>query len=155
MVQTRAKCWLFLSYMIAFAAVAGSVAVLVQCSQSSDHLWVGVVSPYSQLVPQGTASLCVMEQHWTNCPAAQHCSEECGCSQVFTAYLVDAAAEAASKQSALTRCVVCRVDSCSAASSWHLGSCCGPSGRKMTQDTQDTAIISYASLPVSSGQHRP
>ena len=44
--QTRAKCWLFLSYIIAFAAVAGSAAVLVQCAQASLHLWLGVVCPW-------------------------------------------------------------------------------------------------------------
>ena len=49
-VQTRAKCWLFLSYVVAFASVAGSVAVLVQCAQASLHLYVGVVRACRLLV---------------------------------------------------------------------------------------------------------
>ena len=45
LLQTRAKCWLFLSYIVAFAAVAGSAAVLIQCAQAGVHLWLGVVRP--------------------------------------------------------------------------------------------------------------
>ena len=43
--QARARCWLFLSYLVAFAAVAGSVAVLIQCATANVHVMVGVVSP--------------------------------------------------------------------------------------------------------------
>lgn len=38
----RARCWLFLSYLIAFAAVAGSVTVLIQCATAKVHVMVGV-----------------------------------------------------------------------------------------------------------------
>ncbi|CAL5219380.1 g1202 [Coccomyxa viridis] len=40
--EGRAKLWLFLSYCIAFGAVAGSVAVLVTCVQHHEHVQVGV-----------------------------------------------------------------------------------------------------------------
>ncbi|KAK9801405.1 hypothetical protein WJX73_006990 [Symbiochloris irregularis] len=38
----RARCWLFISYLVAFGAVAGSVTVLIQCASASAHLMVGV-----------------------------------------------------------------------------------------------------------------
>ncbi|CAL8460582.1 g111 [Coccomyxa elongata] len=40
--EGRAKIWLFLSYCVAFGAVAGSIAVLVTCVQNGQHVEVGV-----------------------------------------------------------------------------------------------------------------
>lgn len=42
--QTRAKILLFLSYLMAFGAVAGSVAVLITCVQHHALVDIGVVS---------------------------------------------------------------------------------------------------------------
>ena len=42
--QFRARLWLFVSFLIAAGAVAGSVAVLVSASQQPDLAGIGVVS---------------------------------------------------------------------------------------------------------------
>ena len=39
----RARLWLFCSFLLAFGSVAGSIAVLVTCSQSEKFEAVGVV----------------------------------------------------------------------------------------------------------------
>ena len=41
--QTKIKCWLFFSYVVAFAAVAGGVAVLVACVNKHHNLAIGIV----------------------------------------------------------------------------------------------------------------
>lgn len=43
--QLRARLWLLFSFLTAFAAVGGSVAVLIQCTQQSQFVSVGVVRP--------------------------------------------------------------------------------------------------------------
>ncbi|KAK9863878.1 hypothetical protein WJX84_007588 [Apatococcus fuscideae] len=43
--ETRARCWLFFSYMVAFGAVAGGVAILVTCvQQHPDIIRIGAAS---------------------------------------------------------------------------------------------------------------
>lgn len=41
--QTKARCWLFLSYIISFAAVTGAGAVFVSSIQHHAHVQLGVV----------------------------------------------------------------------------------------------------------------
>jgi len=41
--QMRARLWLFCSFLLAFGSVAGSIAVLVTCSQSEKFVAIGVV----------------------------------------------------------------------------------------------------------------
>ncbi|KAL6780813.1 hypothetical protein ACKKBG_A08560 [Auxenochlorella protothecoides x Auxenochlorella symbiontica] len=43
-VELRARLWLLFSFLTAFAAVGGSVAVLIQCTQQSQFVSVGVGS---------------------------------------------------------------------------------------------------------------
>ena len=43
-VQTRARIWLFFSYLVAFGSVAGAVAVLITCVQHQENIAIGVVS---------------------------------------------------------------------------------------------------------------
>ncbi len=45
-VQTKIKCWLFFSYVVAFAAVAGGVAVLVACVNRHHNLAIGIVRTF-------------------------------------------------------------------------------------------------------------
>lgn len=40
--EGRAKLWLFISYCVAFGAVAGSIAVLVTCVQNGNNVEIGV-----------------------------------------------------------------------------------------------------------------
>jgi hypothetical protein len=47
--QTKARCWLFLSYMISFAAVAGAGAVFVSAIQHHSHVQLGVVRDWPVL----------------------------------------------------------------------------------------------------------
>ena len=47
--QTRARCWLFFSYMIAFGSIAGAVAVLLKTTSAGEHVQVGVVCLYQHL----------------------------------------------------------------------------------------------------------
>lgn len=57
--QARARCWLFISYLVAFGAVAGSVTVLIQCASAGAHLMVGVVSAAAALAdPSIVARAC-------------------------------------------------------------------------------------------------
>lgn len=42
--QTRARLWLLCSFLLAFGAVAGSVAVLVTCTEAGQYVAVGVGS---------------------------------------------------------------------------------------------------------------
>ena len=44
-----------MSYLIAFAAVAGSVTVLIQCASASAHVMVGVVSDSRSLFHSSSA----------------------------------------------------------------------------------------------------
>ncbi len=44
--QTKIKCWLFFSYVVAFAAVAGGVAVLVACVNKHHNLAIGIVRTF-------------------------------------------------------------------------------------------------------------
>lgn len=46
----RARCWLFFSYMVAFGAIAGAVAVLIKTTSSSENVQVGVVRPILWLI---------------------------------------------------------------------------------------------------------
>lgn len=48
--QSRAKILLFISYLMAFGAVAGSVAVLITCVQHHALVDIGVVSIYAVLL---------------------------------------------------------------------------------------------------------
>lgn len=43
-VNMRARLWLFCSFLLAFGSVAGSIAVLVTCSQSEKFVAIGVGS---------------------------------------------------------------------------------------------------------------
>ncbi len=45
--QTKIKCWLFFSYVVAFAAVAGGVAVLVACVNKHHNLAIGIVRSFA------------------------------------------------------------------------------------------------------------
>lgn len=42
--QARARIWLLCSFLLAIAAVAGSVAVLISCTEAGAFVAVGVVS---------------------------------------------------------------------------------------------------------------
>jgi len=42
--ETKIRCWLFFSYIVSFAAVAGGVAVLVTCVNKHQHLAIGIGS---------------------------------------------------------------------------------------------------------------
>jgi hypothetical protein len=48
--QTKARCWLFLSYMISFAAVAGAGAVFVSSVQHHAHVQLGVVRQWAVVI---------------------------------------------------------------------------------------------------------
>lgn len=48
--QTKIKCWLFVSYVVAFAAVAGGVAVLVACVNKHHNLAIGIVRILTQIL---------------------------------------------------------------------------------------------------------
>lgn len=41
--QTKARCWLFVSYLISFASVAGAGAVFISSIQHHAHVQMGVV----------------------------------------------------------------------------------------------------------------
>ena len=63
--QTRARCWLFVSYIIAFGSVAGSAAVLITCTKNHEHVWVGVVRFLrSFFVPQPFKRICLAILVW-------------------------------------------------------------------------------------------
>ncbi|KAK9820630.1 hypothetical protein WJX72_012547 [[Myrmecia] bisecta] len=38
---TRARCWLFFAYVIAFSAVGGSAAILITAVQKDQYIWAG------------------------------------------------------------------------------------------------------------------
>jgi hypothetical protein len=105
--QTKARCWLFLSYMISFAAVTGAGAVFVSSIQHHAHVQLGVVRDRESSLHLSVYTKC--EVHTT----AQH-PGPC---------------------SAKSMCHVCRAVYSKAASSLQAPCCCGPSEQAIPQTT--------------------
>lgn len=49
--QTKVRCWLFFSYIVAFSAVGGGVAVLITCVNKQQHLAIGIVRGHRLCFP--------------------------------------------------------------------------------------------------------
>ena len=71
-VQTKIKCWLFFSYVVAFAAVAGGVAVLVACVNKHHNLAIGIVRSFSSGRTCADAACCSDGGVPETCPVPNH-----------------------------------------------------------------------------------